>query len=383
LNVEPLRVLFLVSTLGFGGAEKHTVTLANRMDRNRFRCALAYLKPNESLLPQLDSAGLDSVVSLNAQSRIDRSAIRTLSDLIDRLNIDVIVCVNEYPTVYAWLAARRARRRPKLVEIFHTTVFGTIKDRLQMCVYRQIFRRLDLLIYVSRNQQRYWHTHGLRATQDAVVHNGIDCDHYRNNLSDSDTLAVRASYGFSSEDYVIGICAALRPEKAHLDLVSAIVRLHAAGIPARCMIIGDGPQRTVIERRIASLNLSKSVVITGMQSDIRVFMASCDVCVLSSHAVETFSLAALEAMAMGKPLVLSNIGGADEQVLDGQTGYLYPAGDVGQLANRLELLANGATRARMGAAALARVVKLYAEAPMIERYQNLLQKLCAQTSTRI
>jgi glycosyltransferase involved in cell wall biosynthesis len=361
-------VLFLVSTLGFGGAEKHTVTLANGLDRKRYRCSLAYLKPDEGLLPQLDSARLEAVLSLDVRHRLDRNAVGALAGHLDRLAIDIVVCANEYPTVYAWLAARRAHRRPRLVEIFHTTVFGRLKDRLQMWLYRRVFRRFDLLVYVSRNQQRYWQRRGLRARRSVVITNGVDGGRFRDTFTAAEKQATRAAHGFAANDYVVGICAALRPEKAHGDLVAAIGRLHRLGIPARCLIIGDGPERARIEAAIAALGLRGSITLTGMCPDVRGLVAACDVMVLCSHAVETFSLAALEAMALARPLVLSDIGGASEQVVDGLNGYLYTVGDIAALADRLAALASHELRTRMGAAGLQRVQELYTETAMLDRY---------------
>ena len=83
------------------------------------------------------------------------------------------------------------------------------------------------------------------------------------------------------------------------------------------MIIGDGPLREAIERDVARLGLSGEVRITGFQSDVREWLTACDVVALLSTAIETFSIAVLEAMAMGKPMIMSDIGGAREQVEHG------------------------------------------------------------------
>ena len=182
------NVLLLVSSLGFGGAEKHIVTLANRLDTVGFRVALCYLKPIEGLLSQLEVAHLTALSCLQVRRRLDWTAIRTLTELIDRSDIDVVVCANTYPALYAWLAGRRVRRPPKLVEIFHTTTCHGIKEKLQMLLYRRIFRRFDALVYVSSNQRAYWAARGLGARRDLVIHNGIDTDLFR------DATAARRSW---------------------------------------------------------------------------------------------------------------------------------------------------------------------------------------------
>src|SRR5262249_34186459 len=156
--------------------------------------------------------------------------------------------------------------------------------------------------------------------------------------------------GFSPQDYVIGLCAVMRPEKSHGDLLRALKRLHAGGLPAaKALFIGDGPERASIEAQITQLGLTEHVVITGFQPDERPYIECADVMTLVSHE-ETFSLAALECMALGKPLVLSDVGGASEQILDGQTGVLFKPGDIDSLATQLTKLATPALRAQMGPA---------------------------------
>ena len=378
MREPPVHVLFIVSSLCFGGAEKHLVTLCNRLDTARFRITLCYLKPVEALKAQLDVARLESLVCVDVTRKLDWAAVRAVTRLIDGNDIDVVVCVNEYPALYAWLAARRARRAPKLVEVFHTTTFGRVKHQLQMLLYRRILRRFDALVYVSARQQAYWHGRGLRAARDLVIHNGVDTVFFRDRYGVEDKQALRARFGFGPADFVVGICAALRPEKAHGDLVRALDRLRRGGqIRAKGLLIGDGPERGRVEQLIARLGLGADVAVSGFQSDVRPLVACCDVMALPSHAVETFSIAALEAMALGKPLVLSRIGGAEEQVTDGVNGLLFEPGDIDALARHLARLADAPTRERMARAAEQRVRNGFEESRMIGEYAALLSAVRA------
>ncbi len=105
---------------------------------------------------------------------------------------------------------------------------------------------------------------------------------------------------------------------------------------------------------------------------MRADLAACDAVALVSVAVETFSIAALEAMAMAKPLIMSDIGGAREQVEPGRTGWLFPPGDVEALARCLEAAGDRALLHAMGRHSRERVVRDYAMEAMIERYVSLL-----------
>jgi glycosyltransferase involved in cell wall biosynthesis len=373
MSSSKINVLCLVSELCVGGAEKHTVTLANLLNPRTFNVHLGYLKPVEALLNQVREELATRTFCVHVGKRIDRAAASRLREFIDSHDIDVIVATNEYPALYALMARRGAQRIPKLIEVFHTTQYLRFKSKLQMLLYRPVFKRCDLLVYVSEKQSEYWRSKGLAGKRDIVIHNGVDLEHFRDRSAPGQREALRKQCGASENDLLIGICAALRPEKAHRDLLLALARLRERGIAAKVLIVGDGPERSTIEQTIAALNLSSCVFITGFKDDVRPYLAICDIIVLASRAIETLSIAALEAMAMGKPLVLTRIGGAEEQVIDGNNGFLYEPGDIEALTDKLAGLQLQSTRKRMGSASRERVESLFSESRMMEQFERQIQ----------
>jgi glycosyltransferase involved in cell wall biosynthesis len=367
-------VLFLLSSLTPGGAERHVISLLNRLDIQAFRLSLAYLKSETQLLAALRTDRLEAVVSLNVKRKLDFAAVRAIADFIDGHEVKVVVSTNPYPALYSVLAARRARHRPRQVEVFHSTTLHSRKEKLQMALYRLVFRGLDLLVYVSRLQRDYWSARGLRARREIVIHNGIDTAYFSDHFSDTQKHALRARFGIGDSDYVIGICAALRPEKAHGDYLLAISRLRQLGLPAKGLIIGEGPKRGAIEARILQLGLAQHVSVTGFQADVRLSIASCDVMTLTSHS-ETFSLAALESMSMGKPMVMTRIGGAEEQVSHGITGFLFAPRDIDALTGFLSDLALPERRSSMGTAAALSVRAQFTEERMLNSFSMELTRL--------
>jgi glycosyltransferase involved in cell wall biosynthesis len=366
-------LLFIVNSLEVGGAEKQVVTLLNHLDSGHFRLHLAYLKPGDRLLKQLDTGKLDALTCCNVSRGVEPRAIRQLAGLIRAHGIDAVICTNMYSMLYGYLACSRTRPRPKLATVFHTTLLRNYKEKAQMLLYRQLFRRSDLLVYVSENQRDRWRDWGLRAAADAVVHNGIDVDYFSTERTPRHEH-LRASLGLTEEDYVIGLCSGLRPEKAHGDLLHALAQLRGRGIPAKALLIGDGLERSRIESLTAELGLRGHVIITGLQEDVRPYIACCDVMTLVSHT-ETFSLAALESMALGKPLVMSDIGGASEQVVHGQTGLLFEPHDIAALTEQLTALRSAALRTRMGAAAERRVRELFSLRTMTSGFTAQVSRL--------
>lgn len=378
LNRQRISVLFILNSLGVGGAEKQVVSLINRIDRQRFAVSLLYLKDNDTLLFQLvpDSCP-NGIQCLGVSKGMEWAAVQRIADHIEQRQVDVVVCTNMYAQLYGWLARLLARRKPRLVEVFHTTDIGSRKERLSMLLYRPLTRRADLLVYVCRAQGKHWHQQGLRGRQDAVIYNGIDTARFEDRWSSEEKSQVRATYQLAPTDYVVALCAVMRPEKAQADLLAAVAALRAEGFAIKCLLIGDGPERSRIEARITQLGLTEHVRITGLLQDVRSTVSACDVMVLTSHAVETFSIAALEAMALGKPMVMTDIGGAQEQVIPGEHGFLYPAGDIAALAERLRALHEPALREALGKRAAARVRADFGISNMVEGYERALTALVA------
>jgi glycosyltransferase involved in cell wall biosynthesis len=373
-------VLVMINSLQVGGAEKHAISLVNHLDASRFRVGLCHLKPEGPLGSELDRERRDATFSLDVRRKLDWSAAAELARQIDERRIDVIVCTNGYPLLYALLAARRARRSVRLVEVFHTTgLRGTLESRLRMLLNQFLFRQCDLVVYVSYKQREYWRAHGLHSKRDIVIHNGIDVDYFSDRYTPQQNAATRSEFGFGPGDFVIGICAALRAEKAHGDLLRALRRLRDERVPAKVLIIGDGPRRADIERQIAELQLTGHAVIAGHRNDVRPYIACCDVMTLTSHVIETFSIAALESMALGKPVVLTRIGGAEEQVRHGSNGLLFEPGDVATLAKHLRRLTSATDRLSMGAVAGRDVRERFTIQRMVERFTEELEQVTEVT----
>lgn len=378
----PIRTLLLLNSLCMGGAEKQVVSLFNRMGSGagsfQQDVSLLCLKEDNALLTQIDAARLPRVMpSLGVRSGFRWFAVRQLARHIDAMGIDVLVCTNMYALLHGWLARRfcQRRRQLKLVEVFHTTDVGSRKEQCEMWLYRRLLPSTDLLIYVCHGQAEQWRAQGLRARQDMVIYNGVDTQRFQDRATREDKAALRRQHGLAPQDYVVGLCAVMRPEKAHGDLLLALAALQREGLPIKAWLIGDGPERAAIEQQIAALGLADTVRITGLVQDVRPIIAACDVMVLTSHAVETFSIAALEAMALGKPMVMTRIGGATEQVQPGENGLLYPAGDTAALAACLRQLADPALRDRMGVCADRQVRVRFGVDRMVRSYEAALEAL--------
>lgn len=372
-NIGPDRpaVVLLVNSLGVGGAERHTIALANLLN-DRFRVVLAYLKSDESLGTLIDRDRVVEVCSLDVRSRIDLRAARALADLAARHDARLILCANGFALMYAQLARLISPRGMTILEVFHTNKLGTWKERLSMALYWPMFLAAHHLVFVCDAQRKRWHRLGLRGRQTHMIYNGVDLDHFDPAGLAPNAKQWRESFGFGAEDRVVGICAALRPEKAHADLLHAVALLRGEGQRWKVLIVGDGPMREAIEATAAALGLQQDVVITGFLSDVRGPLTACDAVALVSKT-EAFSIAALEAMAMAKPMIMSDVGGAREQVIPQHNGLLFPPRDVRELAKCLRECSDSWRREEMGKRARHRVETEFSQQTMVARYVALLE----------
>jgi glycosyltransferase involved in cell wall biosynthesis len=361
-----MRILFVTGDLGHGGAERQTITLANRLAERGHDCHLAYVKSADGQRERLSFAPFP----LRAQRYLDLAALRSLSGLISSINPTHVVAANEYAMLYARLATWG--KDVPLTVTFHATALQTMKERLKMLYYRPLVWSADWLVFVCEAQRRYWKRRRLTGRRTEVIYNGIDTGHWR--MEEGARAIMRRALGFSEGDLVVALPAVLRPEKNPLQLVEAVALARRRGVPARALFIGDGPMRPAIEARAQELGVAAETVITGLQQDVRPLLAAADVAALCSHS-EALSLAALEALALGRPVLHSAVGGAAEMIEPGRNGYLFAPGDTPALVEHLTQLADPALRRRMATAARATVELRFTERAMVERYETGLEEL--------
>jgi glycosyltransferase involved in cell wall biosynthesis len=336
--------MFLVNSLLVGGSERKTIRLANALAADNGQVMLAYLNPPETLMPQVHPGV--AVLNLRRRGKFSVEALRRLAAAVRKSNSKTLVAVNLYPALYAILVKLLCRdTRLRVAVSVNTTEFATAKERMQMLLYRYILRRADLVIFGADRQRQLWSArYGLDRARirTTVLYNGVDTSSF--------SIAKISSANVSDTPgrVILGTVGAFRVEKAQKDLVRAVHELTARGLDVGAIIVGDGPERQEIEREIRRLGVECRVRLVGEALDVRPYLAAMDVFVLSSVAVETFSNAALEAMAMSRPIVATSVGGMDEMLQFGG-GMMYPPGDVKALCDALmPLLESARVRRELG-----------------------------------
>ena len=230
------------------------------------------------------------------------------------------------------------------------------KQRLKKFLVRRIFALGAVVLAGSSGTVEYVKSLGVPAEKILLLRNVVDNEWWKDRASRVNRDEVRAAWRIPKSASVVLFCAKLQPWKAPLDVLEAFA---AANVPnSHLMFAGDGPLRAELEKRAIQLGLSDRMLILGFlnQSQLPAVYRAADLLVLPS-LYEPFGLVVNEAMLCGCPAAVSDrVGAKYDLVKEGQTGYIFPSGDVGAMAAILrKCLSDPEITRRMGGAARARL----------------------------
>lgn len=371
-----LRVMYVVPDLGVGGAERHVTTLLPRLDPTRFTSAAVCIGDEGELFPDLTDASIPAV----ALRRSRRQVIPAVVDLVRqmrRFRPDIVI-TRGYNAETIGRVAATISRVPHSVVWVHHCGDPQPRGRLRRLVDRALDPVTDAYFGVAEAQRTFMSDDlGYPPEKIMVVHNGVDPALY----DTSDDRGVLAESEVPAGSPIVGIVAALRPEKDHACFLRAAKLVVDALPETRFLVVGDGPCRDEAGVIADRLGLSDHVVFTGSRSDIPRLLRAMDLFALSSYSIECFPMALLEAMASGRPAVCTAVGGVPEMLVDGVTGRLVPPRDPEALAEgMLELLSDLDLSRKMGRAARQRVESKFTLRRSVEAAQDALEHVAGPRS---
>jgi glycosyltransferase involved in cell wall biosynthesis len=362
----PLRVMFVITSMPVGGMEVLLVDLIRRMDRERFLPELCCLKYFDTLGNTL-AEEIPSFTGLIAQ-KYDIRVLWRLTRLLQRRRIDAVVTVGTGGDKMFWgrLAARLAGV-PVVCSALHST---GLPDRVEFA-NRLLAPITDAFIGVAEPHGKYLAEHeGCPAEKICVIPNGVDVEKFHPSWPNPN---LQQEFGIRQGTPVVGIVAALRPEKNHELFLRAAAIIHREMPETVFLIVGDGPRRLELQKLAAELSLTAAVRFAGTRADIPEMLGLMDVFMLTSQS-EANPVSILEAMACEKPVVAPRVGSVPETVLDGQTGYLIPPGDAEQTAQRtLALLRNSQQAAALGRNGREQIIARWSIESMVRGYEELIE----------
>lgn len=374
-----IRVAFLLPNIEAGGTERHILALARSLDRSRYSPSLATTAGGGSLfrefseiLPVTVMGDPDAHRRIRVGPLVQIKTIRALARIYRAERPDIVHACLPAACVIGPVAARLAGV-PKV--IVSRRSLGNYKAGHPLLRWTEPagYRLADAVLVNSEAVRRdvektEWFWKG----KIRLVYNGIDTTPPKPSAIAGPAPEVSGPEGGPVVVYV----ANLFPYKGHLDLVEA-ARAVVDGFPsARFLLVGrDAGAMDAVRARIDALRLSQNVLLAGLRPDAAGIAAAATFVVHPSHE-EGFSNTILEAMAAGKAVVATSVGGNPEAVADGETGILVPPRDPSSLAAAILSLLRDPARARaMGAAGRRRVVERFSLERMIREIESLYESL--------
>jgi glycosyltransferase involved in cell wall biosynthesis len=328
---QRIRVVEVLATGTNGGAQEHVYSLLTRLDRGRYDVSVVSLSSG-SAVRKLQRAGFDVLV---IDEPDDAIAVGALAAHLVEVRADVIhnhmFRAETVGTRAAMALADIGHRRPYVVSTVHSSRIRSQEDRQ---VLRDLTPHMDQLIAVSQMVERKLEDEGRTTAPVTRIYNGVDLSRYEQQEA---CCTLPEEYGMEPGSQLVGVVARLEPEKGHPTLLEAWPRVLRAVPDAYLLIVGEGSRREALEAQARELRIAHRVVFTGRRDDVPAVTAALDVAVLPSYR-EAQGLSVLEAMALSRPVVASNVGGIPEMIEDGVTGLLVPPHDAETLAGAITRL---------------------------------------------
>ncbi|HBI2329186.1 glycosyltransferase [Acinetobacter baumannii] len=319
-----MKILYVITGLGGGGAEKVVADLADQMIYKGHQVKIAYLKGNIVVRPKNDSVeliyiGLESLKNY-------KIAYKKYNEIIKEYQPDVVHSHMVHANIFSRIMRNFCKIR-KLVCTAHNSNEGGL---LRMLAYRYTNNLSDINTNVSKEATEAFQKKKAFDASAITIYNGIDLTKFRKKVVDRSTILLNHIH---LNQKIILAVGRLNQQKDYPNLIKAISLLKENSSQAfKLLIVGDGEEKYAIEELIRKLNLDKDVTLLGRRNDIAELMSIADCFVLSS-AFEGFGLVVAEAMACETFVVATDCGGVKEVM--GGYGLMVPPQDSKALADQL------------------------------------------------
>jgi glycosyltransferase involved in cell wall biosynthesis len=316
------KILFITHSLHTGGAEKMLISLVNQLDYTAIDCSIISYSENNSLAIHLNKEV--NLITLPRKTKFDLGPIIKTRRYSKIFKPDAYFCIGFFTFFLIHLSNLLSSKNTRRIISYHTTIHRNRKNHLLMIFYSKFLTKKDQIITVCENQIAYTvKKYGIKTHYFTSIHNGVDTNFWRPANTIEETTLIRMKYGIPIDAKLIIQTAAFRPEKNHKAAIDAFNLLSKKGYNNLYLVfVGEGLLQSKMEDYVTQLKLSDKIFFVGNQDNVLPYYWASDIFSLSSKEVETFSIAALEALNCGLPCVLTNIGGANEMIENGVNGYL-------------------------------------------------------------
>jgi glycosyltransferase involved in cell wall biosynthesis len=388
--MKPNVLLFIDSFLQ-GGTERQVVQLARLLSESgRYQIHIACLNSEGVLRAEVERLGLTDIPAFPLTSFYDRNMVvqlRRCAAFLRERSIDIVETHDFYTNIFGMFAAALARS-PRARIASRRETDGT-KTRKQKWLQQRAFALADSIIANAEAVRQELIKDGVAPAKIQTIYNGMDTARVapRPDLGRDEALALvglprEEGGGGGRPRRFVSIVANMRhAQKDQATFLRAARRVREAVPEAAFVLAGEGELQERLRAQASELGLGSHAFFTGRCAHVPELLAVSEVCVLSSSGTEGFSNSIIEYMAAARPVVATDIGGAREAIVEGETGYIIVPGDDEALASRIiSLLRDAEGARRMGERGLQVVKEKFSCAAQVEQVENLYERLLAKKS---
>jgi len=361
--MSPVRILEAITPSRIGGAEVFVVNLCAQIIKQGEKVQL-WCPAGRPFVEYARQKGF-SPFTWRTLGKLDPITVVRLARLIGREQIDVLHTHLSTASLLGAVAARLAQK-PSVAHV-HGLNTATC------------FRYSSRVIAVSDAVRRHLVSQGIANEKITVVHNGVDLSCYQL----IDVNEAKAKMGYDPNTPLFGVFGRLAPEKGQRVAIETMFLVRNEIPNARLVIAGQGPEQESLRTCAEALGVADQVQFAGFVQDVRQLMSACDIVIVPSLR-EGFGLVAVEAMALGRPVVASATGGLPEVVVQSETGILVAPNDPNAIAQALvDLMQDSALRTHLGAAGRRRVEEHFDLTKQCQAILSVLKSPLAFGSTLV
>jgi len=311
-----MRILLLTTHLNIGGIGTYTVTLAKALKLKGLDVCVA--SSGGVLVPELTAGGVSHIkIDIFTKSELDPkvfAAIFEIRKIVKRLDIDIIHAETRVTQVVAFFVSRLCKVG------FVTTCHGFFRKNLGRLLLPAWGERV---IAISKAvEDHLLKDFRVNKNKIALIHNGIDIKRFLKDFSEEEKAGLKDRFGVRKDHAIIGTIARFTPDKGHDVILYALYRILKQKPNVQIVFVGEGKERSKIVDLIERLNLSENVILLRPQINTVNILSTIDVFMFAPRRKEGLGIVLLEAMASGKPVVATNVGGISSIVEDGVNGFL-------------------------------------------------------------
>lgn len=384
-----MRVLHLISSTGFFGAENVLIQLAIELQYTDFHPIVGVFKnmqnPHLEVAEEAKRHDLEAVI-FPCHDKFDPNAIIRLRKFLNRNHINIIHTHGYKSNLYA-LAASSGKKTP-LITTCHPWLGNDLKMKFYAGLDKFFLNRFNKVVAINDLIKQEILNHNVHPDKVVTIYNGINPDRF-NKLAKSNNI--RKELGIKEGCRVIGTVGRLTEEKGHIYLLQAAKRILQQYPKVIFLIVGDGPLREQLEAKstesvgfesVKSCCSKSAVIFKGIRTDIPEIYSIMDIFVLPS-LTEGLPMVLLEAMASKKPVIATSVGAIPKVVVDGETGLLINSADSNQLADAIIYLLKNENKAReIGEKGYERVKNEFSSNRMTKQYIKVYEEILKTQQTQ-